>query len=191
MGNIIKLGLILLLICAIAAVFLGLTYEVTIDQIIFQRNAINEQARKDVLPAAEKFEAIDEKLMNEVITSNDNIKEIYAGYKAGEIVGFAIKSVSQGYGGDVEVITGINSDGIISGVRVGNHLETPGLGANATNPSFYTQFDNKKTDKELKVVKAPPQEDEIQALSGATITSKAVTDAVNDSIDAFKLVKGQ
>jgi electron transport complex protein RnfG len=189
--EIVKLGVILLIICSIAALFLGLTYEFTIDQILAQRKAINEQARKEVLPEAQEFKPIDEDVLNKIISENDTIKEIYGGYKEGNIIGYAIKTAPQGYGGPVEVITGISKDGKISGVRIGNHLETPGLGANATNPSFYKQYHNKSIDKKLEVVKASPGENEIQALSGATITSDAVTDGVNYSIEAFKTITGK
>jgi electron transport complex protein RnfG len=191
MREIIRLGLILLLICAIAAVSLGLTYELTIDQITAQRKAINEQARKEVLSDAMEFKPVEGEKLQEVVSKNDEILEIYGGYKDNNLIGYAIKAAPQGYGGPVEVITGINMDGVITGVRIGNHLETPGLGANATNPSFYKQYDNKTVSMKLKVVKANPNEDEIQALSGATITSTAVTNAVNYSIDAFKSLTGK
>lgn len=188
MKSIVKLGLILLLICAIAAIALGLTYELTIDQIIFQRNAISEQARKEVLSNAEEFKPLDENIFNEISSADPTIQEIYLGYKGTEVVGYAIKSAGQGYGGNVEVITGIDVQGMITGVRIGNHLETPGLGANAQNPSFYEQYDGKSTETEIKVVKNNPQDNEIEALSGATITSDAVTDAVNSSAAAFDII---
>lgn len=188
MREIVKLGIILLIICTIAAIALALTYDSTLDQILAQRKAINEQARKEVLPYAQEFKPIDEDILSQVISENDTIREIYAGYKDGNVIGFAVKATPQGYGGEVEVITGINFDGKITGVRVGNHLETPGLGANATNPSFYSQYNGKNVNMELKVVKSSPKDDEIQALSGATITSKAVTDAANYSTDAFGIL---
>jgi len=188
MKSIIKLGLILLLISTIAAIFLALTYNVTIDQIIFQRNAINENARKEVLADAEEFKPLNEDELNTIIITNPNIQEVYMGYKGDILVGYAIKSIGQGYGGPVEVITGIDFEGTIKGVRVGNHLETPGLGANAQNPSFYLQYNGKKTDAGINVVKNNPQENEIQALSGATITSRAVTNGVNYATEAFNMI---
>jgi len=189
MREIVKLGIILLIICTVAAFALAMTYDFTIDQIITQRELANELARKNVLPNADSFKPVEESKLNEIIKSNDKIVEVYAGYKNDSIVGYAIKALPQGYGGSVEVMTGITSDGIVSGVRIGNHSETPGLGANAALPSFYTQYENKGIDSELQVVKAPPSKDnEIQAISGATITSNAVTTGVNYAIDAFKNV---
>jgi electron transport complex protein RnfG len=75
-------------------------------------------------------------------------------------------------------------------MRVGNHQETPGLGANATLSDFYGQYVDKSTESELTVVKAGASGNEIQAISGATITSKAVTKGVNIAVAAYKIVSG-
>lgn len=192
MREIIKLGLVLLLICTIAALALSMTYGATIDQILAQREEANQIARKEVLPNADSFKPIEENKFAEIQKENDKIVEVYVGYKGDETVGYAIKSIPSGYAGAVEVMTGIDMSGVVSGVRIGNHQETPGLGANAGLPYFYTQYENKSVDKELKVVKTEPtQENEIQAISGATITSSAVTTGVNYAIDTFKTVTGK
>ncbi|WIF94412.1 RnfABCDGE type electron transport complex subunit G [Caminicella sporogenes] len=192
MKEIVKLGLILLLICAVSALALSFTYDLTKDQILAQREAANNKARKNVLPDAENFKPVSEEKFKEVVSQNDKVVEIYAGYKGEEIIGYAIKTLPSGYGGAVEVMTGIGMDGKIKGVRIGNHQETPGLGANATLPSFYTQYEGKSIEKELKVTKSgQPKDNEIQAISGATITSRAVTSGVNYAVEAFKLVAGK
>lgn len=192
MREIVKLGIILLVVCAISALALSITYDFTIEQIIAQRNAANNEARRNVLPEAEEFKPIDENKLNEIVSTNDKIVEIYAGYSSGNVIGYAIKTLPSGYGGSLEVMTGIGMDGKIKGVRIGNHQETPGLGANAALPSFYTQYENKSIETDLEVVKSGPAKDnEIQAISGATITSRAVTSGVNYSIEAFKLVTGK
>ncbi|RKD27985.1 electron transport complex protein RnfG [Caminicella sporogenes DSM 14501] len=192
MKEIVKLGLILLLICAVSALALSFTYDLSKDQILAQREAANNKARKNVLPDAENFKPVSEEKFKEVVSQNDKVVEIYAGYKGEEIIGYAIKTLPSGYGGAVEVMTGIGMDGKIKGVRIGNHQETPGLGANATLPSFYTQYEGKSIEKELKVTKSgQPKDNEIQAISGATITSRAVTSGVNYAVEAFKLVAGK
>lgn len=186
MREIVKLGLILLVICTIAAFALAMTNASTIEQIIAQRNLANEQARKGVLPDADSFEAINDTDLEQIINNNDKIVEVYAGYKNNSVIGYAIKALPQGYGGAVEVMTGIDIDGNVTGVRIGNHQETPGLGANAALPSFYSQYNGKSAEKEISVVKSPPtQDNEIQAISGATITSDAVTTGVNYAINAY------
>jgi len=71
-------------------------------------------------------------------------------------------------------------------MRILRHTETPGLGAFATREEFFRKFDNKKL-QPLKVVRTPASaDDEIQAITGATITSKAVTGAVNEAIGWFR-----
>ena len=80
----------------------------------------------------------------------------------------------------MEVIIGIDNEGSIDGVRIGNHAETPGLGAKAADEEFVEQFGGKSIDKPIQVKKTENLDDnEIQALTGATITSEAVSDAVN------------
>lgn len=189
MREILKLGGILLLICAVAALALAFTNELTRDQIDYQRNLASEKARKNILPDAESFEAMDEDRLNEIVEGNNRVAEIYVGYKGDSIIGYTIKSLSPGYGGTLEVMTGIDIDGKIKGVRIGNHQETPGLGANVALPFFYNQYENKSVDTDLEVTKTDATEDnQIQAISGATITSDAVTSGVNIASNTFKKI---
>ena len=105
---------------------------------------------------------------------------LYLATKNGEEIGVCIVWYTPGYGGDVKVLTGIDKNLTVTGVRILEHSETPGLGANSTKESFYTQYNGKT--KEIGVKKNSPGENDIQALSGATVTSKAVTKAVNTSL---------
>jgi len=192
MKEMLKLGLILLIVCVVAAVALAVTNDFTKGQIAFQRDLANKEARKSVLPDAESFEPIDENKLSEIINKNDKVAEVFAGYKGDSIVGYTFKTLPSGYGGTFDVMTGIDIDGKIKGVRIGTHQETPGLGANAALPSFYTQYENKNVDTEIEVTKTEPtKENEIQAISGATITSDAVTSGVNMAIEAFKQITGK
>lgn len=190
MREISKLGIILLIICTIAAALLSLTYDFTIEKIVAQRELVNQLSRQEVLSEADTFEAIDEGLLEKVKSENDLVLEIYEGLADGNVVGYTFKTLPNGFGGSVEIITGIGTDGLITGMRVGNHQETPGLGANATLPGFYNQYEGKDTESELSVVKTQATGNEIQAISGATITSKAVTKGVNLAVDAYKIVSG-
>jgi electron transport complex protein RnfG len=190
MKEISKLGLILLLICAVAAALLSLAYDFTIDKIVAQREMTSQLSRQEVLPDAESFEIIEADLLDKVKLENELVVEIYEGLSGGTLVGYTVKTVPSGFGGSVEVITGISSDGEVTGMRVGNHQETPGLGANATLPDFYEQYVGKSTKTEIMVVKAGASGNEIQAISGATITSKAVTKGANIAVKAYKLVSG-
>ncbi|BEP29937.1 RnfABCDGE type electron transport complex subunit G [Helicovermis profundi] len=189
MKEIMKLGLILLIISGISATLLGFTNEVTKNQIANQRELESQKKRVEVLSAADKFEKLSQEKMTSIISKNDKVKEIYIGYKNDNVVGYVVKTMPVGFGGPVEVITGISLDGKLSGVRVGSHQETPGLGANATLPSFYTQYNGKDANNDVSVSKTNAEGNQIQAISGATITSKAVTRGVNFSIEAVKFLK--
>ncbi|WP_432664223.1 RnfABCDGE type electron transport complex subunit G [Wukongibacter baidiensis] len=192
MKEIVKLGIILLIVCVVAAGALAITNEVTKDQIAFQRNLANEEARKSILPSAENFKPLEEDKLNEIVSKNNKVAEVFAGYKGDSVVGYTFKTLPSGYGGTVEVMTGIGMEGKVTGVRVGNHQETPGLGANAALPSFYDQYENKSAETEIAVTKTEPtEENQIQAISGATITSDAVTAGVNIAIDTFKEISGK
>ncbi|MCT4562805.1 MAG: RnfABCDGE type electron transport complex subunit G [Maledivibacter sp.] len=192
MKEIVKLGLILLLVCVVAALALAVTNELTKDQIAYQRDLASKEARMAILPTAESFKPIDEAKLNEIKSKNDKIAEVFAGYQGDTIVGYTFKTLPSGYGGTVEIMTGIDVEGKITGVRLGNHNETPGLGANATLPYFYEQYENKSIDKDIEVSKVEPTKDnQIQAISGATITSSAVTSGVNMAINTFKEISGK
>ncbi|WP_432408904.1 RnfABCDGE type electron transport complex subunit G [Wukongibacter sp. M2B1] len=192
MKEIVKLGIILLVVCIVASVALAVTNELTKDQIAKQRELASEEARKSILPSAESFKPIDEGKLQEIISKNDKVAEVYTAYKGDSVVGYTFKTLPSGYAGTVEIMTGIGIDGKVSGVRIGNHQETPGLGANAALPYFYNQYENKGIDTEIEVTKTEPiSENQIQAISGATITSKAVTSGVNMAIDTFKEISGK
>lgn len=186
MREVIKLGLILLLITSVAAVVLGLSNSITEGVIEEVEGQASKEARMEALPQADSFKAIDEEKFNEIKSENDKVLEVYAGYSNDSIVGYAIKTATPGYGADVEVITGISIDDKITGVKVVSHQETPGLGANATSSEFQNQYKEKSTEKDIVVVKtAPSNANEIQALTGATITSDCVTSGVNIAKDIF------
>jgi electron transport complex protein RnfG len=190
MKEIIKLGLILLLISLIAAVILAFTNSATAERIQSQKDAKNEQARMDVLPMATSFEALDSEVLKGLIADYPTLSDVYTGIKDGEIVGFVIRTQPSAYGGAIEVVTGVDRAGKIMGVRIGKHAETPGLGAKATLAAFYEQYTNKLA-QSVSVSKTRSSDTEIQAIAGATITSVAVTDGVNLSGNLVPLLIGQ
>lgn len=180
MKDIFRLGAILFVICAVASLMLSLTNNITAP-VIEQRNIqANNESRQEVLQVAEEFSEVKD-------VKGDLIEEVYQGTKGGEVVGYTIKTTPKGYGGKVEVMVGISNDGKISGVKIGNHTETPGLGSKSADPSFKDQYNGKSTKTPLNVVKGnASNENDIVAISGATITSKAVTDGVNAAMDVYE-----
>ncbi len=109
---------------------------------------------------------------------------IYEALKDGERVGFCVQNASSGYGGDITLLTGIDKDYKVTGVALLSHAETAGLGANADKAEFKNQYKGKT--ENIGVVKNSPKENDIVAISGATITSKAVTNGVNEAVRLAK-----
>ncbi|MDD3400842.1 MAG: FMN-binding protein [Eubacteriales bacterium] len=166
MREIAKLGLKLLLIAAVAGLALGGVYVITAKPIAEQTIAAQNSARQTVLPDAVSFE-------------QDG--DFYKGLDAdGNIIGYCTARITKGYGGDIEVTVGANLDGVITGVSIGgeNFSETASLGARAKEPWFWEQFIGKTG----KIAIAKDGGD-IGAISSATITSRAVTNCVNSTLE--------
>jgi electron transport complex protein RnfG len=109
--------------------------------------------------------------------------------ESGDVVGYGIRTLStvKGYGGDIELFVGISPEGEVVGVKVLSMLETPGLGTNIQNQEFKEQFVGKTDDMEIEVVKTGVSEDnQIQAVAGATFSSNSYTSAVNNALDIFE-----
>ena len=106
--------------------------------------------------------------------------------KGSETVGHCVTVTSKGYGGPVEIVVGLTREGSVRAIQILSQSETPGLGAKAAEPFFFGQFENRER-LPLRVVKQTPSApDEIQAISGATITSSAVVAGVNAAVDYWK-----
>ncbi len=194
MKNIVKLGLILFIICVVAAGLLALTNGVTAP--IITQGKLQEEiaAKQEVLPQGEEFKDMDlnkmtalfEKFSNENLS---NVTQISTATSGGQFAGMVIKTSVKGFGGDIVILIGIDSNAKITTYRVLSHSETPGLGEKIKNESFINQFSAKSADENLAVVKRSVQkENEIQAITGATISSKAVTLAINSAIDAYNII---
>lgn len=179
MRNMLRLSLRLLAITLIAGLALGTTYALTREPIRRQNLAKAEQARRSIFGEAEFVDASG---------AAEALKQSDAGYAAvtgayyamenGETAGCVVTVTAAGYGGGIELTVGIDAAGSIAGLEVGGHNETPGLGARASDEAFTGQFAGKAAP--LAAVKSGQAGDgEINAITGATITSRGITDAVN------------
>jgi electron transport complex protein RnfG len=166
--SIIVTAVSLFLICAVSAGLVAFVNSATKDRIADPAAAAENEARKEVLPAAEEFE--------EITLSSGAAG--FLGKAGGETAGYVFTASANGYGGPVKVIVGFAPDGTVTGVKILSLSETPGLGMKAQDENWLEQF--KDTDGELKVMKPEAtQKNEISALTSATITSKAMVQAVN------------
>ena len=189
MKEIVRLGLILLAISFVAAVALKFTEQITAEPIAKQIAEASELSRKAVMPEADAFEPIKESQLESLKAEYPILREAYVSKVNGSINGYVVKTAPKGFAGPIEVTTGISIDGKITGVRVGTNTETPGLGDIAAKEPFYSQYTGKSSETEVGVNKIKGSDTEIQALTGATITSKAVTLGVNTATKVVKAVQ--
>ena len=170
------LVVVLFLITFITALLLGCVNQVTAPQIEKNNEATRAAAMAELIPEAEPVQAEPAE-----VPSPDKdtpaIQNIYEMQKDGETVGYCMEVLPSGFGGTLTVVVGINTDGTVAGAKVTSHAETPGLGAKAqADPTWIPQFAGKPADGSLAVTK---DGGDIVPITGATITSRAVTKAVN------------
>lgn len=186
-----KDALILFAITLISGVALGGVYEVTKGPIEQATIEANNRTYRGVFPEASSFEESSD--INLESCNTELAASAYGGVgvetvliakdEAGVSLGYVINSYSNdSYGGKVGISVGIKEDGSITTIGFREISDTPGLGLKAKEDPFRTQYDG-KTASELTVVKGGSAGDsEINAISGATITSSAVTNAVNAAL---------
>jgi len=191
MNKIIKNTIILTVITLVAGLGLGLVYEITKEPIAQAQETAKKEAWQAVFPDADldSFEAVevDAKKAEEALKGLDvkgSIDEVCVVGEDGYVVTATSK---EGYGGDIQITVGITSDGTVNGISILSISETAGLGMRATEPVFYEQYQGKQAQK-FVVSKDGGDGEPIDALSGATITSRAVTGAVNAALGYYQNV---
>lgn len=174
MNQLVRFGLILGVICLAATLVLAVTYEVTKPRIEEQLKREESEALKTIMPEADTF-----------TPKTLDGSSYFEAFRDGRLTGYCLKVTAMGYGGYIRLIVGIDPDGIIKGVSILEHQETPGLGAEISEvkahddrPWFLEQF----AGKDAKVMALGK---DIDAISGATISSAAVTDSVRDAVTKF------
>ena len=164
-----KLGVVLALFATAACVMLAFVYAGTAP-IIAEREASGlKAALKEIFPDADNFEPTDE------ITIADRTITIQTAYKAlygGQVVGAAISVSTGSYGGPIVSLVGVSAEGKITGVRILDHSDTPGLGANVAVPSYLEQYVNKGVYDPFEV------KGDVESVTASTITSRAVASSV-------------
>ena len=200
-NKIIKDALALTLITLVAGVALGGVYEITKDPIARQEAQAKAEAYEQVFTDAAAFEEIemDDTLIQTIRDQLDqegykaqSIEEIMrAEDQSGEMLGYAFTVVtSEGYGGDIQFSMGVQNDGTLNGISILSIGETAGLGMNADTPAFKDQFVGKQVEQLQYTKNGATQDDEINAISGATVTTNAMTNGVNAGLCAFRVMEG-
>lgn len=186
MKGITRLGFVLAAFAAAACVALAVVNTVTEEKIAEQARLQLEQSLKGLFPDADSFEDISA----QVTSADANVKfdVAYVAKAAGIALGAAVKAHGPSYGGDAAVLVGVKTDKTLSGARILDLKDTPGLGANAVNPSYFVDKSAKKTFPDQFTGKALSDGFEVKkdvvAISASTITSKALTRLVKTAADA-------
>jgi len=178
-ANMLKLGFILAIFAAAACVMLAFVYTGTASIIARRQQADLEAALKDIFPDADSFEAAWGIKSPDVAV---NIESAYKAIRNGKPVGAALRLTRASYGGPIKILAGVSIDGTITGVKIMEHSDTPGLGANAASPqyfvdkaqgtTFYGQFAGKSVNDPFEV------KNDVAAITASTITSRAVASTV-------------
>ena len=184
MNKIVKNTLILTAITVVAGLLLGVVYGVTKDPIAKAQEEAKQEAFRSVLSDAETFESDTEfdadaasALLKENGYTSDDISEVAEGKDAsGETVGYVVNVTShEGYGGDIDISVGIREDGTVTGIEMLSISETAGLGMKDKNVEKFTYTKTGESGDDM-----------IDAISGATITTNAVTNAVDSALVYFQ-----
>ncbi len=191
--GILKDAVLLFFITLVAGFALGLVHEITLKPIAAAQLAAATATYQEVYADAAEFRLNDsltaavESSAEEIAgqgygnVSVDAVQEALDG--SGNVIGYLINSTSNdGYGGAVKISVGITAEGTITGVGFLELSETAGLGMNADKPEFKGQFAGKDVQTFSVTKTAASSDDQIEAISGATITSSAVTGAVNAAV---------
>lgn len=180
MRSILKPAISLLAISGVAACLLGYVNAITAEPIAIAELDTIKASVKEVLP--EVAEISEEDIVNVDDENTDVTQYIVAKNQAGDIIGYAISVTTNGFGSGLKLMYGIDTEGTVTGLSVIDcSNETPGLGANiGTNASFREQF--KGVSEDVAVVKDGGN---IDAITGATITSRAVANATNTALNFY------
>ena len=176
----------LTLITVVAGLLLGLVYEITKEPIAKEQQRAKEEAYKEVFANADRFEMIefDVEDVTESLEARGlaaTINEAMKVYdKDGNETGYVLTVTDhEGYGGDIKFAMGVTNDGIVNGISFLTLSETAGLGMKAAEDSFKNQFAGKQVDNFVTTKSGASSDEEIDAISGATITTNAVVNGVN------------
>lgn len=179
MNNIIKFAITLAVFCSIASFGLGFVYSITEPRIAEQRRLAIQEALESVLPMSEAIVPMDE------ITDRTVYRAYASGEQDGPVSGYAFLSYGQGYSSKIQTMVGVDTLGIIQGIKILYQQETPGLGAKVmeinageTTPWFQKQF----TKLSAFLMELDKDGGTIRSITGSTISSRAVTDAIKKDV---------
>lgn len=159
MKEMVRYGIILSFICMVSSGLLAGVDSLTKEKIVQQARAEEEASLKAVMPQAESFSPVKEQ---------DKVIYYKALDKQGKIIGVVFKASGKGYSSVIETMVGMLNNGTINAIKILSQNETPGLGSKVTEQQFCSQFSDQR------------DLNNVQAITGATISSRAVIDSVRE-----------
>ncbi len=181
-------ALILFLITVIAGFALGAVHEITLEPIEAAEESAQQEAYREVFPEAASFEEypdFDAEEAQDIAAENGYADDLIEGCMQavssdGSLLGYVINSTDpNSYGGSITLSLGVELDGTVNGYSITDISDTPGLGMKSQDEEFSSQYAGKQVEAFSVTKTGAAIEEEIDAISGATISSNAVTRAVN------------
>ncbi len=174
-----SLVIVLAVICLVSAAILGLINQVTVGPIQANTEKTVQESLRTVMPIDGDYEDVTDQYSGDPVTVDVTgvSVPVKAVYKAAD-EGYVVETMSpNGFGGALDMMAGVDNEGNVTGIAIISHAETSGLGSKSTDPEWQAQF--KGVNGTIGVTKDGYQ---INAITGSTITSRAVCDGVNAAI---------
>lgn len=185
MRDIVRYGIILTLICAVSGASLALVYSKTSVIIEARKQEASMKAMAIVLPEATDFVKVEDAELAAVSSGKTGVLEAYLGSSADGPEGVIVKVESNGYGGAIIMLVGVDNDGVCNGLQVISQTETAGLGSKITDAAFTGQFAGMSGYLEIRKMGG-----QVDQVSGATISSRGAVAGVNKALDIAKALLG-
>lgn len=193
MKEYIRLGAVLLIFSAIAGAVLAFVNGKTSPIIAAAEFEKSVQAYEEIYgDKADNFEPMEDAKKNALIEKYPQIADIFVAKKGEEVVGYGVNFIASGYGGEMVNAIGLLNDKTIAGFRNIQNAETPGIGTKIAEPEYYELFEGKNfAAGEVKGAQGAGGEDEVPLISGATVSSKGVLDALNTVLPIYDEISAQ
>ena len=167
--SIFQIAINLIITCLVSGLIIGLVYYFTAPIAAEKKEISKQESMRSLVSDADNFKAVPDK------------EQWFTAEKDGKIIAYVVPGESKGYGGQIKMLVAVKPDGEVIDYSITTSNETPGLGDNASKEPFKNEFKGKK-EANLTVTKDASDKDDIQAMTGATISSRAVTLAVKNAV---------
>lgn len=180
---------ILVIICVVTTALLAITNFVSAPIIEKNQEASATATRKELLSDADSFTSVDADLQ----TSEDQSAKVTEVYQADNGSGYVITVVTKSFGGDLTMMVGLSSDGAITGVKVTDSSDTPGVGSKDAQPDYLAQYDglSSLTSEDVKKETSTTQSGAaFQYITGASVSGTAIHKGVYLALEQYKALGG-